>query len=44
LFFFFFIFEIQIAAHQGPVYCVRWHHEDKNIFASGGRDRFIQVK
>lgn len=31
------------ATHQGPVLCIRWHPEDKNILSSGGRDRFIQV-
>lgn len=31
------------AAHQGPIFCIRWHLEDKNLLASGGRDRLIQV-
>jgi WD40 repeat protein len=36
-------FERKITGHQGPVFCLDWHPEDKNLIATGGRDRFIQV-
>jgi WD40 repeat protein len=36
-------FERKITGHQGPVFCLDWNPEDKNLIATGGRDRFIQV-
>ncbi len=36
-------YERKIMGHQGPVFCIDWHPDDRNLFASGGRDRFIQV-
>jgi WD40 repeat protein len=30
-------------AHQGLVFTVDWHPEDRNMIASGGRDRMIKV-
>lgn len=32
-----------MTAHQGPVYCVAWHPEERSLLATGGRDQFIQV-
>lgn len=37
-------FERRLTAHQGPVFCLRWHPDDKSLIASGGRDRMIQVR
>eukprot|EP01102_Stenamoeba_stenopodia_P018933 TRINITY_DN7028_c0_g1_i1.p1 TRINITY_DN7028_c0_g1~~TRINITY_DN7028_c0_g1_i1.p1 ORF type:complete len:798 (-),score=135.63 TRINITY_DN7028_c0_g1_i1:38-2431(-) len=35
--------ERKITAHQGLVFTVDWHPEDRNMIASGGRDRMIKV-
>lgn len=38
-------YEKQItAAHNGPVFTVDWHPEERNLFATGGRDKTIKVK
>lgn len=37
-------YEKQItAAHNGPVFTVDWHPEERNLFATGGRDKTIKV-
>lgn len=33
----------QINLHQGLVLTLMWHPSDRNLIASGGRDRVIQV-
>ena len=32
-----------MQAHQGPVYCLEWHPEERGILATGGRDRTVRV-
>lgn len=34
---------LRIAAHQGLVVSVAWHPSERNLLASGGRDRSIKV-
>lgn len=36
--------EKQFPAHSGPVFSVNWHPEDKNWFATAGRDKMIKVR
>lgn len=35
--------EKQLTAHSGPVFTINWHPEDKNMFATAGRDKMIKV-
>lgn len=32
------------AAHNGPVFTIDWHPDERNLFATGGRDKTIKVK
>ena len=34
---------LQLQAHQGPVYCLEWHPEERGVLATGGRDRVIKT-
>ncbi|XP_060562640.1 GATOR complex protein WDR24-like isoform X2 [Ruditapes philippinarum] len=36
-------YEKLFPAHSGPVFSVNWHPEDKNLFATAGRDKMIKV-
>ncbi|XP_048745682.2 GATOR complex protein WDR24-like isoform X1 [Ostrea edulis] len=31
------------AAHNGPVFTVDWHPEERHLFATGGRDKTIKI-
>ena len=33
-----------LTAHQALVLSVDWHPEDKNLIATGGRDRMVKVR
>ena len=35
--------EKQFTAHSGPVFSIDWHPEDRNWFATAGRDKTIKV-
>ena len=35
--------EKQFTAHGGPVFSIDWHPEDRNWFATAGRDKTIKV-
>ncbi|XP_052255836.1 GATOR complex protein WDR24-like isoform X2 [Dreissena polymorpha] len=37
------ICEKKLTAHNGPVFTINWHPEDKNWLATAGRDRLIKV-
>ena len=34
---------LQVQAHEGSVYCIQWHPDERGVLASGGRDRAVQV-
>lgn len=34
----------EFSAHNGPVFALDFHPEDKNLLASGGRDKLIKVR
>ena len=36
--------ERQLTAHSGPVFTINWHPEEKNCFATAGRDKMIKVR
>jgi WD40 repeat protein len=33
----------QFTAHNGPIFTLDWHPEERNWIATGGRDKFIKV-
>ena len=35
--------EKQFTAHGGPVFSIDWHPEERNWFATAGRDKMIKV-
>ncbi|XP_031570799.1 GATOR complex protein WDR24-like [Actinia tenebrosa] len=33
----------QFMAHNGPIFTIDWHPEERNWIATGGRDKFVKV-
>ncbi|XP_042201012.1 GATOR complex protein WDR24-like [Callorhinchus milii] len=36
-------YELMFTAHNGPVFSCDWHPDDRNVLATGGRDKTVKV-